>query len=827
MHLHFLGGASGVGASCLVVEAADARVLVDAGVRLDSPDPLPDLARLQDLSGIGAAVVTHAHADHIGALPLAAGAFPAAPVLATPPTAALMRVMLEDAVRIGRLRAEAGGDLPAYGQPQVEALLERLRPLPFGRPYPLLPGWLLTLWPAGHVLGAAMAWLDTPEGPVLCAGDVSVAPQRTVGPAAPPRRRPVALVLESTYGARLHSRRANEEARLVAQVRAVLERGGHCLIPAFALGRAQEVLLVLSDARRRGLLPESAGVWVDGLVRAVCHVYAAHADSGSAALRRLADRSGNPFFPADGVVRAVGRHEERQAILQGPPAVIVASSGMLVGGPSSFYAAALAADPRAAILITGYQDEESPGRRLLDLSNAPAGTPRRLALGDVEVDLRCEVARYNLSAHADGDELAALAERLRPHLTLLVHGDGDARAALAGKLVAHQLPTRLPEDGDSVELPARRRFVHVVARPDPTAAQLAEIGRAGGPRRPWSAVELAERYYGQATPEGVAHVDGILAADGGPFVADPARPGMYRLAPAPAPAPNPGDPWPQDQVRRRLEEALAGDATFVRASLHPADRRVELSFHFPRSARGRLANLLPTIQGQTGWRIDLRPHADLGAVQAAAARHLPDGLQPLGLPALHEAAGLVVVGVDGTAAAEDVAAAREAFRSETGYDLALRGAGLPALEASSVPIMSPSAEAAAAPLNQQAAFAAVRTALRAQGLSVYHVALRAGVVEVSLLTPALGRRYEALLAELAQRIGRPIAIAPQPQQAPLIGLVRQIVGRRIAKGPGLFPDEERVGVRLAPDREATPDEVARWSRAVEEQTGYRLDVEPA
>ncbi|HEY8885706.1 MAG TPA: MBL fold metallo-hydrolase, partial [Chloroflexota bacterium] len=99
VRLLFLGGASEVGASCLVVEAAGRRVLVDAGIRMHGDDPLPDLSRLQDLGGIDAVVVTHAHADHIGALPLAVGAFPLATVIATPATAGLMAVMLEDAIR--------------------------------------------------------------------------------------------------------------------------------------------------------------------------------------------------------------------------------------------------------------------------------------------------------------------------------------------------------------------------------------------------------------------------------------------------------------------------------------------------------------------------------------------------------------------------------------------------------------------------------------------------------------------------------------------------------------------------------------------------------
>lgn len=824
VRVHLLGGASEVGASCVVVEAAGRRVLVDAGIRPGSPDPLPDLARLQDLGGIDAIVVTHAHADHIGALPLVAGAFAAVPCVATPPTMALMEVMLRDAVRIAKAHLEEGGDLPAYGQAAVNTFLERVRPLPFLQPLPLLPpaggdaGWQLTFQPAGHVLGAAMALLETPEGIVVVGGDVSCVRQRTVGAAVPPRRHVAALVLESTYGNRLHSQRAAEEARLIAQINTVLERGGHCLIPAFALGRAQEVLLVLSDARRRGLLPAETPVWVDGLVRAVCGVYTAHGAAGALGLRRLIEREGNPFF--HGSTRAVARPEERGALLSGPPAVIVSSSGMLTGGPSTFYAARLAGEARHAILITGYQDEEAPGRRLLDLAQQ-APEDRRLVLGGAEVAVACEVTRYNLSAHADGDELASLAERLAPRMTLLVHGDPDARTALAEKLAARGLPCRLPNNGDSVDLPGARgrRRVPVLSRPDPSPEDLAALAPGGTALRAWSAIDLADRYYGAATAEGVARVLAALGAEGSPWRPDERRPGMYRLGAAEAPSARggAGATSEQETVRRRVAEAFADEPTLIKAGLHIAERRVELRFHFPAVARTRHAERIGALEAETGWRVEVRPQPDLGALQDAALRHLPAGLAVQGRPGLHPESGVVAVRVANAGDRDAVAAAEAAFRAETGYTLSV-------VSAETGDRLAPRAAAAGPRAEVNVAFAAVRAALEAEGVVVHRVGRRGSAIEVTLLTPAVGRRHRPTLDRLEGELGWTITVSRHPQQQALAELVRTTVGRPIAKGPGIQAVQERVTVRLAQGPTATPEEVDGWCRAVAEASGYTLVV---
>src|SRR5207245_1128727 len=143
--------------------------------------------------------------------------------------------------------------------------------------------------------------------------------------------------------------------------------------------------------------------------------------------------------------------KERERILAGPPACILSSSGMLTGGPSAWYAARLAPNPNASILITGYQDEESPGKRLLDLADQKKDS---IEIGGQQVGVHCQVARYSLSAHADGGELAAFAASLKPAKVALVHGDDEARAAL--RMLLTETEVVLPNDGSMVEKQAKK-----------------------------------------------------------------------------------------------------------------------------------------------------------------------------------------------------------------------------------------------------------------------------------------------------------------------------------------------------------------------------------
>jgi Cft2 family RNA processing exonuclease len=448
MQVIFIGGAQGIGASCLAIELAGKWIVVDAGVRVDrKADPLPDLALLEG-KDLRAIFVTHAHADHQGALPLLHQAFPGAPIYTSRATALLMEVMLADALHIMARRAAEEMELPLYPEALVASMLRQVRPLPVGQPVtvPALEGVTIHASRAGHIAGAVSFGFVAPDGTIVVSGDISSTPQRTVsGAVPPPVDRCDLLVLESTYGARLHPNRQAEEQRLAQAVGNGLARGGHVLIPCFGLGRGQEVLLVLQAAQEQGRIPLFP-IYVDGLVRRVCSTYMLLPEALAPVLQRQIRKGYMPFQGQ--AVTFVQRAEDREAILAGPPACILSSSGMLTGGPSVHYAARLAHDPHASILLTGYVDEESPGKRLLDLAEQQQGT---LDIGGKTIAVHCTVATYSLSAHADGAELAAFASAIHPRTIALVHGDDVARHAL-GQLLPAESTVLFPHDGEAVDI---------------------------------------------------------------------------------------------------------------------------------------------------------------------------------------------------------------------------------------------------------------------------------------------------------------------------------------------------------------------------------------
>jgi Cft2 family RNA processing exonuclease len=534
MKLTFLGGADEVGASSTLIEIGGKHLLVDAGIRI-SPrtnrgiqnDQLPDLRPISDMGGLDYILVTHAHTDHTGALPLIVEQYPHVPVLATKPTVELVRILQADAQRIMRSRQEQEGELPLFDEIAAERLMNTFQPVEFRQPVRLGDGLQVTYHQAGHIIGAAIIVLESAEGTLVMSGDLSLTVQRAVANAMLPNIKADALVLESTYGGKLHANRVAEEKRLIDTLRQIVERGGKALIPAFALGRAQEVLQILLAYRDQLDVP----VYADGMVRAVCRAYSTFPDWLPEATTRPAGN--DPLFFRS-KIKPVDTAVQRDTVIHSEePAVIVASSGMLTGGASVIYAKALAGDERNAILLTGYQDEEAPGRFLQRLAQRQqANEEAVLRIDGQAIPLRCEIGTYSLSAHADEAELVTVAEVLGAEEIMLVHGDPGARHSLATNLRQRTKHVQTPRIGQTISFTFAARpwaLGQVKTGAESRPLDAAELWNAlkDNAGNFYSAAELARMWWGN--PTRAEEVISILSADELYFAADWRRRDTFRV----------------------------------------------------------------------------------------------------------------------------------------------------------------------------------------------------------------------------------------------------------------------------------------------------------
>jgi Cft2 family RNA processing exonuclease len=272
MKLVFCGGAGEVGASCYLLNIDGKNILLDCGIRMKGgKDSIPDFRRIQELGGVDAIIVSHAHMDHTGALPIISREYPAAKIYMTHVTKDLIRVLLYDSLKIMN---NAEGEIPIYAENHVQDMLNRI--VCYSPQYTFEPidntDIKVTFYNAGHIAGAALIYIQGNEGSLLYTGDISGVDQQTVSGAMVPKLRPDVLITESTYGDKLHSNRQVEEERLVEIVKEIILKNGKVLIPAFALGRGQEIILLLKKAINKGQLPKFK-IYVDGMIKDINRVY--------------------------------------------------------------------------------------------------------------------------------------------------------------------------------------------------------------------------------------------------------------------------------------------------------------------------------------------------------------------------------------------------------------------------------------------------------------------------------------------------------------------------------------------------------------------------
>lgn len=468
MRIHFLGAAQTVTGSMHLVETPQASVLLDCGLfqgrRRESYErnrTLPFRARDVDVC-----VLSHAHIDHSGALPMLVKNGFRGRIFCTPATRDLCAAMLEDSAMIqaqdaGFLaRQRARGDLddeplePLYGPEDVIRTLERMHTVPYRRRTNIAPGVDLTLLDAGHVLGSAIVALDVDHDGenrrLVFSGDLG----RRHMPILRDPEIPTGahgLILESTYGDRLHDPIETMEDGLADIVERTIGRGGKLLIPSFALERAQEVVFTLRRLHDAGRLPTGLRVYVDSpLTVRVTEIFKLHPDCYDGNTRAMLAGGDSPF-DLPGLYYVSSVEDSKRVTASKDPAIIISASGMVENGRVLHHLKSIVEDRASTVLIIGFQAQHTLGRRLVEGRS-------RVRIFGVERDRLCEVAVLNgFSAHGDRDDLLDFAERVRVEGPLrrlaLVHGEPLAQAALAKALTKRGFPeVHVPGPRDVMEV---------------------------------------------------------------------------------------------------------------------------------------------------------------------------------------------------------------------------------------------------------------------------------------------------------------------------------------------------------------------------------------
>ena len=445
MKLKFCGGANEVGASCILVQVQNKNILLDCGMRMSS-DPIPDLDIIKKSGGLDLIVISHAHMDHIGTLPIISTEYPNAKIIMTHMSKDLTRVLLYDSLKIMDLKE---AEIPIFSEIHVRNMLDRIICYsPEFDIHPFNDDIKITMFSAGHIPGAVFVYITSKDGSIFYSGDFSITPQLAVGGGAVPKLRPDVGIFESTYGNRLHVNRDTELNSLLDKIIEVVSSKNKILIPAFALGRAQEIILFLNNSINKGTCPEFK-IYVDGMVNDICRVFR---NNPNYLKERYAKKifKGTDIFYNDFVVPVPRNEKARRDILtKEEGACIISSSGMLTGGPSTFYAKYLASNENSFIALTGYQDEESPGARLIELADAEEDEDKKIKLGDEIIPLKCKIGMYRLSAHADKSQILALAHSLSPNHTFFVHGSMDSVNEISSSFQReHIAKTYVPQNGE-------------------------------------------------------------------------------------------------------------------------------------------------------------------------------------------------------------------------------------------------------------------------------------------------------------------------------------------------------------------------------------------
>jgi uncharacterized protein len=418
----FFGGAMEVGRSCIMIASEKSKILLDAGVKLGVVTEYPTI-KDEQLRSIDAIFISHSHLDHIGYLPHIFSAGYKGNVYTTKPTMELTNVSIADYMRISEPKNVTKDGLSKLQKSYK--VVEFKRPLKFR-------DLTITFIPSGHIVGSSMVNVNDGKGSVLYSGDINMSKTRLLEGADTRNLSARTLIMESTYGAKkdVFPAEGVVAQRALKSIKETISLGGKIIIPSFAVGRAQEILLMLDDYINSGVLPK-VPIYVDGMINKVMRIHRHNVIYCRKELQKRILMSDYDPFKSSNFVPVESKSQRSKVVNEDESCIIVTTSGMLTGGPVVYYLSRLAGNPINKVILVGYQAEGTPGRLLQEGA-------KTLKLDKFNVEIRLKVESQHFSAHADRPQLEMLLKKVNGLRNIfLVHGEpsklGEFRDDLSRK----------------------------------------------------------------------------------------------------------------------------------------------------------------------------------------------------------------------------------------------------------------------------------------------------------------------------------------------------------------------------------------------------------
>ncbi|SHK23492.1 MBL fold metallo-hydrolase [Paramaledivibacter caminithermalis] len=829
MKITFCGGAKEVGASCYLINVDNKNILLDCGIRMKAgKDSLPDFRRIQELGGVDAIVISHAHLDHTGSLPIVSREYPNALIYMTHATKDLIRVLLYDSLKIMN-NNEA--EIPIYAEVHVQNMLSKI--VCYSPQYPIQifkdKNIRITFYNAGHIAGAALIYVQGDEGTLLYTGDISAVDQQTVTGASLPKLRPDVMIMESTYGDKLHSNRQIEEDRLIEKVRQVIEKDGKILIPAFALGRAQEIILILKRAINKNQLPKFK-IYVDGMVKDINRVYKLNPNYLKKNLAKKIFK-GNEIFYDENVI-AVKDKDVREEIANSKDGLcVISSSGMLNGGPSLWYAEKFAGDERNFIAITGYQDEEAPGREILELIDCEE-KERKIHFNDRSIPLKCGIGKYGLSAHGDKGELLGIIHKVMPRKLFLVHGEQSIIESFS-RDINKEIRTQVfvPTNGDEYDISFRNprkqleinKGIQSLMRNDELTEDNIKVlwkhvYEAKGTNIGWLVEELIFIWSGKKafSEENIVRFREVLNES---KYFEPNSRKLFLYHPVSEEELTEDDGiMEMNEMLNLVDEIFPNEAGLYKKGARYEEKIVLLNFNFPQKAKEKYREEIKGVEDKTGWKVEINKDCNQGAAEELLYSLLPSNIN-IDKFSYHRDKGYFLISLDGEI--KDVNELQKKFQNITGIKLML---GLEKTVAEDINLKKVNKENM---MEQNKAFQTIDKEFEAKEHKIYKKSKKEikGIpyIELSFISPQIGEKYKGIIESLEEKTGWNITIANNPNQNEIIKIIKNIFRQKemiLKKNPSIHVKEGLVKIKLSCD--VLEEDKKEIIKAVKEQTGFDL-----